>query len=189
MSNAGRIKFNLHVESPFLPRAARPEAAALLALNNEAKAATRIGVVDTVNQLLPPHIVDTLRLPLFAYRHDDSFKINGYALQTPPSPFLKKIDDFEESRCAIFTHAASKDGEHAVAAWMEAAEAVAVEVPLEAGDMLMFNNHRCIHGRGAVEGRRWLKRIYGSRNCPMVNDKDLVSVWNAVGAIDIDHSF
>lgn len=189
MSNAGRIKFNLHVESPFLPRAARPEAAALLALNNDAGTATRIGVVAKINQLLPSHMINTLRQRLFTYRHDDSFKINGYALYTPPSPFLKTIDGFEESRCAIFTQAASSAGESAVAAWMEAAETVAVDLVLKAGDMLVFNNYRCIHGRGPVEGKRWLKRVYGSRDCPVSDELDLVSVWKAVGATDIDHSF
>lgn len=54
---------------------------------------------------------------------------------------------------------------------------------------LVFNNHRCVHGRGAVEGRRWLKRVYGSRKCELADARDLVSVWTAVGATGIDHSF
>jgi hypothetical protein len=189
LSNAGRIKFNLHVESPFLPRPARPEAAALIALNNEAGTATRIAVVAEVNSTLPPAIVETLRQPLFSYRHDESFAINGYTLQTPRSPFLKCIDGFEESRCAIFTQAHSRDAEAAVAAWMEAAEALAIDVVLDPGDILIFNNRRCVHGRGAVEGRRWLKRVYGSRECELTDARDLLSVWAAVGSAQVDHSF
>jgi hypothetical protein len=188
LSNAGRIKFNLHVESPFLPRAARPEAAALIALNNEAKTATRIAVVEEVNERLPNEIVEILRRPLFTYKHDDSFSINGYTLHTPPSPFLKQIDGYEESRCAIYTLAESREAEEAVAAWIEAAEAVAIDIVLEPGDILVFNNYRCIHGRGAVEGRRWLKRVYGSRQCDLADENDMVSVWSAVGAAG-NHSF
>ncbi|MCY1282802.1 arginine beta-hydroxylase, Fe(II)/alpha-ketoglutarate-dependent [compost metagenome] len=188
LSNAGRVKFNLHVESPFLPRPARPEAAALIALNNEAKAATRIAVVEEVNARLPNEFVEILRRPLFTYKHDDSFAINGYTLHTPPSPFLKLLDGFEESRCAIYTLAESREAEEAVAAWIEAAEAVAIDIVLEPGDILVFNNYRCVHGRGVVEGQRWLKRVYGSRRCDLADDKDMVSVWSAVGAAG-DHSF
>lgn len=189
LSNAGRIKFNLHVESPFLPRAARPEAAALITLNNEARTATRVAVVKEVNAALPSEHVETLRQPLFSYRHDESFKINGYTLQTPLSPFLKLVDGFEESRCAIFTQAHSREAELALAAWMDAAEALAIDIVLEPGDILLFNNLRCVHGRGAVEGKRWLKRVYGSRNCGLTDARDLVSVWTAVGSEQIDHSF
>lgn len=188
LSNAGRVKFNLHVESPFLPRQARPEAAALIALNNEAGATTRIAVVDEVNKLLPDEIISTLRRPLFTYKHDDSFALNGYTLHTPPSPFLKQIDGYEESRCAIYTLAENHEAEKAVSAWIEAAEAVAIDIVLEPGDLLVFNNYRCVHGRGAVEGRRWLKRVYGSRHCDLTDEHDMVSVWRAVGAIS-DHSF
>lgn len=189
LSNAGRIEFNLHVESPFLPRPARPEAAALIALNNDAGAATRIAVVAEVNATLPPSIVETLRQPLFSYRHDESFAINGYTLQTPRSPFLKCVDGFEESRCAIYTQAHSEEAKLAVAAWMEAADAAVIDVVLEPGDMLIFNNRRCVHGRGAVEGRRWLKRVYGSRKCELTDTRDLLSVWTAVGSAQVDHSF
>jgi hypothetical protein len=189
LSNAGRIKFNLHVESPFLPRAARPEAAALIALNNEARTATRIAIVEEVNAKLSPELIEILRQPLFSYRHDESFSLNGYTLHTARSSFLKLVDGFEESRCAIFAQAHSQEADVAVAAWMEAAEAMAIDVILEPGDILVFNNYRCAHGRGAVEGKRWLKRVYGSRICNLANADDLVSVWTAVGDTDIDHSF
>lgn len=189
LSNAGRIKFNLHVESPFLPRDARPEAAALIALNNAAGTATRVAVVEEVNAALAPEHVETLRQPFFSYRHDESFSINGYTLQSPRSPFLKRVDGFEESRCAIYTQAHSEEAGLAVAAWMEAAEALAMDVVLDPGDILVFNNYRCVHGRGAIEGQRWLKRVYGSRSCELADERDLVSVWTAVGAPGIDHAF
>jgi hypothetical protein len=189
LSNAGRVNFNLHVESPFLPRAARPEAAALIAINNEAKTATRVAVVEKINARLPEATLEVLRQPLFSYRHDDSFEINGYTLKTPRSPFLKTVDGYEESRCAIFTNAHTPEAESALADWLEAAESEAFNVVLEPGDMLVFNNYRCIHGRGAVEGRRWLQRVYGSRDTYLADDHDLVSVWRAVGDVGIDHSF
>lgn len=189
LSNAGRISFNLHVESPFLPRAARPEAAALIAINNDAKTATHVAVVAKINARLPEETLQVLRQPLFSYRHDDSFEINGYTLETPRSPFLKTIDGHEESRCAIFTKAHTLEAERALADWLEAAEMEAINVVLEPGDMLVFNNYRCIHGRGAVEGRRWLQRVYGSRDTYLADDHDLVSVWRAVGEVGIDHSY
>ena len=65
LSNAGRVLFNLHVESPFLPRMARPEAAALIAINNEAQSATRIAIVEQINDALSREVIDILRRPLF----------------------------------------------------------------------------------------------------------------------------
>ncbi|MFP8779791.1 TauD/TfdA family dioxygenase [Hydrogenophaga sp. RWCD_12] len=189
LSNAGRVHFNLHVESPFLPRAARPEAAALMAINNDARTATRVAVVADINARLPQKTLEVLRQPLFSYGQDDSFEINGYALETPRSPFLKTIDGYEESRCAIFTNTHTPEAGKALTEWLSAAEAEAVDVVLEPGDMLVFNNYRCIHGRGAVEGKRWLQRVYGSRDVHLADHRDLVSVWRAVGEIGIDHSF
>lgn len=189
LSNAGRVNFNLHVESPFLPRAARPEAAALIAINNEAKTATRVAVVAKINARLTENTIKVLRQPLFSYRHDDSFEINGYTLESPPSPFLKTIDGYEESRCAIFTKAHTTEAELALADWLRAAELEAVDVVLESGDMLVFNNYRCIHGRGVVGGNRWLQRVYGSREPSLINSEDLVSVWHAVSNCDVNHHF
>lgn len=189
LSNAGRIKFNLHVESPFLPRIARPEAAALLALNNEAKTATRIAIVEEINSQLPKETVETLCQPYFTYRQDDSFSTNRYTLHTPPSPFLKKIDGLSESRCAIYTITNNMQAERALNAWMEVAEASALNIVLKPGELLIFNNYRCVHGRGSVEGRRWLKRIYGSRHCPLADKNDMVSIWNAISTHQTEHSF
>jgi hypothetical protein len=189
LSNAGRILFNLHVESPFLPRAARPEAAALIAINNDAQSATRIAIVEQINHALAPEVIETLRKPLFTYRHDQSFAVNGYTLISPPSPFLKTIDGFEESRCAIFTNALNSQAGAAVHAWKQKAEETAFNLVLNPGEMLIFNNYRCVHGRDAVTGRRWLKRVYGSRTLDLADDADLVSVWSAVGSPSTDHAF
>jgi hypothetical protein len=189
LSNAGRILFNLHVESPFLPRAARPEAAALIAINNDAQSATRIAIVEQINSALAPEVIETLRQPLFTYRHDQSFSVNGYTLISPPSPFLKTIDGFEESRCAIFTNALNAQAEAAVQAWKQKAEETAFNLVLNPGELLIFNNYRCVHGRDAVTGRRWLKRVYGSRVVDLADDAGLVSVWSAVGSTSTDHSF
>lgn len=189
LSNAGRVLFNLHVESPFLPRAARPEAAALIAINNDAQSATRIAIVEQINEALAPQVIETLRQPLFTYRHDQSFSVNGYTLISPPSPFLKTLDGFEESRCAIFTNALNSQAEEAVQAWKQKAEETAFNLILNPGELLIFNNYRCVHGRDAVSGRRWLKRVYGSRSLELADAAGLVSVWSAVGSAVIDHSF
>jgi hypothetical protein len=186
-SNAGRVAFHMHVESPFLPRAARPEVGALICLNNDSAAPTRIATVDLVKrQLSAAHLV-ALRQPDFRLRHDQSFDVNGYTL-TVDSALLKEIDGRDETRCGVHVDGLHPAAQAAVDAWKRAADAVALDLVLEPGDLLLFNNYRCMHGRGAVEGRRWLKRVYSTRDTRLLSDR-LISMWRAVGARDIDHSF
>jgi hypothetical protein len=64
-----------------------------------------------------------------------------------------------------------------------------MNVVLEPGQLLIFNNRRCLHGRGPVEGKRWIKRIYGTDDRSLVGEDGLIDVWNALSKTVIDHSF
>jgi hypothetical protein len=186
-SNAGRVAFHMHVESPFLPRPARPEVGALICLNNDSATPTRIVTVELVKRQLSAAHLLALRQPDFRLRHDQSFDINGYTL-TVDSALLKEIDGRDETRCGVYVDGLHPVAQEAVDAWKRAADAVALDLVLAPGDLLLFNNYRCMHGRGAVEGQRWLKRVYSTRDRGLLSD-GLISVWHAVGARDIDHSF
>ncbi|SFV14407.1 TauD/TfdA family dioxygenase [Pseudoduganella namucuonensis] len=186
-SNAGRVAFHMHVESPFLPRAARPEVGALICLNNETATPTRIATVELVKRQLSARHVLALRQPDFRLRHDQSFEVNGYTLSVTTA-LLKEVDGRDETRCGIYAEGAHAAAQEAVDAWKRAADAVALDLVLEPGDLLLFNNYRCVHGRGAVEGRRWLKRVYSTRDTSLLSE-GLISVWRAMAARHIDHSF
>lgn len=162
---------------------------ALLALNNESATPTRVAVVREINQMLPTSIVNVLRNPDFSYRHDDSFETNGYTLITPSSSFLSTIEGYEESRCAIFTNCHTKQAEIALCEWMKAAETVAEDIILHPGELLLFNNYRCVHGRGEVSGNRWLKRVYGSRASNLIDNQNLISIWEIASNTTINHDF
>ncbi|PWC10288.1 TauD/TfdA family dioxygenase [Brenneria corticis] len=43
-----------------------------------------------------------------------------------------------------------------------ALQRVAITKHWKPGDLVVFSNLRCVHGRGEIKGRRWLQRCYGS---------------------------
>jgi len=53
------------------------------------------------------------------------------------------------------------DASIALAILRTTCEQNAQPIVLEPGMMLIFNNHRCVHGRPAIQGDRWLQRLYG----------------------------
>src|ERR1044072_8442968 len=70
---------------------------------------------------------------------------------------------------------------------LEAALAAAPrrQVSLEAGEILVISNRRCLHGRPAIEAERWLKRVYLSRDLSgleSVASTGVPSVYAAVKA-------
>ncbi|HEU4461950.1 MAG TPA: TauD/TfdA family dioxygenase, partial [Solirubrobacterales bacterium] len=78
-----------------------------------------------------------------------------------------------------FAETASMDGDEearsALLALREAAADVAIEVLLEAGDVLVVDNHRAFHGRTPFRARgdgrdRWLLRTYVARDLARSED-------------------
>ncbi|WP_197496822.1 TauD/TfdA family dioxygenase [Paraburkholderia caribensis] len=188
-SNAGRVEFGFHADNPFLPRAARPEVLALIGINNDAQAATKLMTIGQIKSRVDPVVLDRLRQPAFSFRHADSFDLNGYRIFATRSPMIKNVDGFDEMRCAVFTFADNEEDQAAVTQLKEAASQYCMSITLQPGDLLIFNNLRCMHGRAEVKGRRWLKRIYGARDDRFIDSNDQIDVWKAMSSKDDQHNF
>lgn len=188
-SNAGRIEFGFHVDNPFLPRVGRPEVLALVSINNDSEAATHLLTVGEIKRRLSPGTLDVLRQSTFDFRHADSFDLNKYKIFATNSPVIKSVDGFDEIRWAVFTLSNDECAQAAIAELKALAQAYCRRIILQPGELLIFNNNRCIHGRGQVTGWRWLKRIYGTRHESVIGSDDLISAWGLLSAPSVDHSF
>ncbi|MBN3753279.1 hypothetical protein G3N95_10010 [Paraburkholderia sp. Tr-20389] len=188
-SNAGRIEFGFHVDNPFLPRVGRPEVLTLVSINNDSETATHLLTIGEIKRSLPTETLNVLRQSIFDFRHADSFNLNKYKIFATNSPVIKSVDGFDEIRWAVFTQSTDKRAEAAIAELKALAQTACRRIVLQPGELLIFNNNRCIHGRGEVAGWRWLKRIYGTRHESMIGADDLISVWGLLSNPSVDHSF
>lgn len=188
-SNAGRIEFGFHVDNPFLPRVGRPEVLTLVSINNDSEAATHLLTIGEIKRSLPTETLNVLRQSIFDFRHADSFDLNKYKIFATNSPVIKSVDGFDEIRWAVFTLSTDARAQAAIAELKALAQAACRRIVLQPGELLIFNNNRCIHGRGEVVGWRWLKRIYGTRHESVIGADDLMSAWGLLSTPSVDHSF
>jgi hypothetical protein len=190
-TNAGRVPFALHTENPVLPRAARPEVLALCTINNESGTETMILPISRLAARMPADVRAALESPIFTFRQNESFEMNGYAIQRKNMVILRQRDGFDEFRWAEAANHlhSTPDGEAALDWVKNIYEDLCERVVLQPGQAVIFNNHRCIHGRGSVQGRRWLKRAYGISPSPLLSTSGHIDIWDVLSQPALDHTF
>jgi hypothetical protein len=99
-----------------------------------------------------------------------------YCVRAPenaPATRLAPIDDVVAHHPIVrwheTLHGKDEAAERVCRAFEEASQRATLEVALQPGDMLAFNNQRCLHGRGRFDARlgghdRWLLRSYVMRD-------------------------
>jgi hypothetical protein len=102
---------------------------------------------------------------------------------------MRKFNGGDEFRWSITTSTGDPLGQQAIAEFPRIAQSSATDIVLKPGELLIFNNWRCLHGRGAVEGKRWIKRVYGTDDNSLVGKDGLIDVWSALASPEVDHSF
>ncbi len=75
---------------------------------------------------------------------------------------LDKVDGMYEVKAALhhsaWTHFNSINALHSL---RRALQSVLIIKRWQPADLLIFSNLRCMHGRGEIQGQRWLQRCYG----------------------------
>jgi L-asparagine oxygenase len=168
-STSSATALDVHTELAFAPDGARADYLALLCLrgDHDRAAGTTVSPVDAVLARLPKSITQVLREPRFRTSVDQSF-LAGLGRSEPiwvgpihvlsgPAQRPRVRADFAE------TEGLDPPAVRALAALRAAAEAAALTVVLEPGDLLLFENDRAFHGRTVFSPRwdgrdRWLLR-------------------------------
>jgi L-asparagine oxygenase len=149
----------------------------LLCLRGERRAATTLCSVDALVPRLAADVVATLEAPRFRTGVDLSFG-RGDGWMTAPSAVLGRTLDG--------TRTLTYDGELTVgidpgacAALASLADAVAstyASIVLDAGDLLVVDNRRAVHGRSEFRARfdgtdRWLQRTFVVDDLAAITDR------------------
>lgn len=173
ISIASAVDLECHVEMAFSDL--RSDFVGLLCLreDHEQGAGTTISSIDAVLPLVDARVVDVLREPRFRTRVDASFRLDvrhtGDVWADPISvlsgPALRPHVrvDFAE------TEGKDPDARAALVRLRKAVERARSTVLLRAGDLLIIDNHRALHGRTPFAAHydgtdRWLLRSFVTKD-------------------------
>ena len=163
-STSSAVELEFHTETAFHPH--RPRHLLLSCLRGDPAAATLLCDVGDVLDDLDPDTRRVLGEPRFRTRVDESF--GGAPDSAPGAPMHVLSGDPARPTLIFDADLMSGDDDEAVAALAELG-AVARRrrqgLVLEPGDLLVVDNHRCIHGRTPFAARhdgsdRWLQRSF-----------------------------
>ena len=163
-STSSGVDLAFHTETAFHPHG--PSHLLLLCLRGDPTAATTVASIHDLLPGLQPATIEALRRPEFRTAVDESF---GGAPGVPYGPARPVLGGADE-RPWLCWDAELTTGEtpEARAALDELAAVVTErqrEIVLTAGDLLIIDNTRCVHGRRPFQARfdgtdRWLQRSF-----------------------------
>jgi len=176
ISVGSTVDLHAHTETAFSPY--RPDYVALLCLrpDHEHRAGTTLSSIDAMLPLLDEPIIEVLRKPRFRTKIDSSFLIGD---NLSDDVCIDPICVFEgaERRPRLRVDFDGANGtigndpvaQRAVEALRDAAIRAQIVVRLEAGEILILDNNRAVHGRTPFVPRydgqdRWLLRAFVTRD-------------------------
>ena len=158
-SSNGRVKLDYHTDAAFLKRKIRPHVLALYCLKNECKTSTQIVQIRTILEYLTDFEICALMGENFIFSPPSSFT-NVAPRKT--AVLYKHFDKIEIAISSYNVKATSVLANNALVKLREIAKKYSVAIHARSGDLIVFNNLRCLHGRGVIKSDRWLQRVYGS---------------------------
>ncbi|MEZ5179152.1 MAG: TauD/TfdA family dioxygenase [Acidimicrobiales bacterium] len=163
-STSSAVDLEFHTETAFHPH--RPHHLLLTCLRSDSAASTYLCSVREVLPHLTARERAVLAEPRFRTRVDESF---GGTPATPPGPPVAVLQGDPASPTLLFDADLMDGTDPEADAALRRLAAVALErrlaVVLQPGDLLVVDNHACIHGRSSFAARydgtdRWLQRAF-----------------------------
>lgn len=167
LSNAGRVPLGFHTDESILKREYRPEYLMLMGLINRNQVPTYVATLDEVILKLEPDKYAILQEPRFRVESPESFHLwGGKVIQSEPRPLITKGQNGDNEIAGNLYAVKTKDKQARLAldSLIKILPKVAKPVVLQPGDILIFNNNRCLHARAAIAGERWLQRLLCRRS-------------------------
>ena len=163
-STSSAVDLEFHTETAFHPH--RPHYLLLTCLRSDSAASTYLCSVRDVLPHLTARERAVLAEPRFRTRVDESF---GGTPATPPTPPVAVLGGDPAAPTLLFDADLMDGTDPEAHAALHRLAAVAHErrlgVVLQPGDLLVVDNHSCIHGRSSFAARydgtdRWLQRAF-----------------------------
>lgn len=163
-STSSAVDLEFHTETAFHPH--RPHYLLLTCLRSDAAASTYLCSVREVLGHLTARERAVLGEPRFRTRVDESF---GGTADTPPTPPMAVLSGDPAAPTLLFDadlmDGTDPEADAALRRLAEVAHARRLAVVLQPGDLLVVDNHACIHGRSSFAARydgtdRWLQRAF-----------------------------
>ncbi|MDY3572436.1 TauD/TfdA family dioxygenase [Enterobacter hormaechei] len=160
ISSNGVKAFPWHTDAAFLSRNIRPWTLSLYCLINQAKTATHIASVEKIIHQLTHDEIDVLMNRQFLHYPPETFTLLN---EGTIASVLDRVDGIYEMKFSShnikpLTPEATLAFNHLV----DVIDRVSIKHQWKPGDMMIFNNLRCVHAREHIHGERWLQRCYGS---------------------------
>lgn len=173
VSSLGRVDFSYHTDGAYLERQIRPHSLSLICLIDKARTGTMISPVSKAINLLKKDEIEILMSDFFEHIAPETFEVKN---DKKISSVLDRVDGVYELKVALHsTTGINKSARKALESLTTAFQKTSYTKIWEPSDLVIFNNLRCVHGRGEIQGERWLQRCYGSFTLPtgkILNLKD-----------------
>ena len=162
-SSNGTVELDFHTDAAYLERSIRPNILALFCLKNSCKTPTKIiqlsAILDHLSDLEIYELMQNNYLHCPPNTFTDTSPTKGAVL-------CRHNDRIEITLSSHNTSGFTSLAETSLAKLRFLAEKYAFCVHTKPGDLVIFNNFRCLHGRGKIkeDKDRWLQRGYGSEN-------------------------
>ena len=176
VSTSSLVDLGMHTETAFHPF--KPDYVVLLCLRGDPEAHTTHAAVEDIVSNLSDDDIGLLSQDRFTTTIDESFMSHGESDRELPVIPLEIRDS--EIRLVFDEKLMRETDEESQSAFERLSEAVARSVRttvLDAGDLLIIDNHRAVHGRSRFAPRfngtdRWLRRAMVLREAPPATDFD-----------------
>lgn len=160
ISSSSKVELEMHTETAFHPY--MPRYVLLFCMRGDITAETTYAVIDEILERLPASVISTLKTDMFYTTIDDSFR-----MKSEPNAYIRKQIISEDEKTLVYDSSAmrplSDDAAIALSAMSKAVQDSKRSIVLDAGDLLIIDNHKTVHGRKPFQPRydgtdRWLKR-------------------------------
>ncbi|WJZ48424.1 TauD/TfdA family dioxygenase [Actinomycetia phage DSL-LC01] len=181
ISTSSKVELELHTETAFHPY--KPDHLFLLCVRGDPTAFTTFARVNRiVDRILYKYddedAIEQLQLANFQTSLDDSFMADGSPDATIIMPILRMVADprrsdypWEMSFDSFLMKGLTPGAARALDVLRQAVSESVEEIALEAGDLLVINNHTVVHGRKPFQARydgtdRWILRAMTRERLP-----------------------
>ncbi|MDD9316041.1 TauD/TfdA family dioxygenase [Acinetobacter lactucae] len=160
ISSEGVLKFDFHTDGAYLSRDIRPHTLSLMCLKDTEKTATNIVKLVDILENLDEGVTKLLTSPKYIHTAPETFKVKNKNIR---SSILDLVDGQYEIKAALHSvQAEDKEADKALNILKSITSKNLFSKSWKRGDLVIFNNLKCMHGRGEIKGERWLQRCYGT---------------------------